>query len=496
MSKKLLSLFVLMVFIFSACASAGTTSTQTSSDPSVSFSQAVATPTVSPLDCESCHQAAFSNWRSGAHANTQTDVARELSAQRSGQTAEDVINGQDAKDCIACHAPRAITIAGIVTSENDAMLRFFNTTDGKFTAGTQPINTTDWPNINCATCHNIPDEHTKAKLSFGFFNSRSAQFVSLDDSNKVCGQCHGSLLVQGRDDQTFDAWLTSKHSSTQAGVARVYSTAFNGQTPGDLANGAENCIACHAPTAVLANGGMSEVEATAYFYTTTEGKFSTDTTVDHTAEWPSVSCTACHDPHNPSILGYFNSSTKKYQPIKNNDELCGQCHGTLRYKNSRNRSSDIINGTGGVGVPDQQMEPNVVCTDCHMYSDGVHGSTSAMMGGHTWSIIVKDATGQTTASCTHCHADMDAAKSQTTIKQFQSEFQNLDAITKTSVKNADAAMEGSTSPDLLNKLKEAHANLSYAESDESKGYHNHTYLMALLNDALMRSQEILTTLGK
>jgi formate-dependent nitrite reductase cytochrome c552 subunit len=247
---------------------------------------------------------------------------------------------------------------------------------------------------------------------------------------------------------------------------------------------------------VLLNGGMTETQATAYFYTTTDGKFTADTTVDHVAEWPDVSCTACHDPHNPSILAYFNSSTKKYQPIKSNDELCGQCHGSLRFPNSRNLSSNIVTGTGGVGVPDQQMEPNTVCTDCHMYSTGVRGSTSAMLGGHTWSITVTDASGNTTTSCTHCHADMDTAKSKAIITQFQSDFQSLDALTKTSVQAADAAMQGVTSPDLLARLKEAHANLTYAESDESKGYHNHTYLMALLNDALKRSQEILTALGK
>jgi hypothetical protein len=53
-----------------------------------------------------------------------------------------------------------------------------------------------------------------------------------------------------------------------------------------------------------------------------------------------------------------------------------------------------------------------------------------------------------------------------------------------------------TTLELLDKLKEAQFNLTYAESDESGGFHNNTYLMALLNDAIQRSQEILTSLGK
>jgi hypothetical protein len=129
--------------------------------------------------------------------------------------------------------------------------------------------------------------------------------------------------------------------------------------------------------------------------------------------------------------------------------------------------------------------------------NAIRDSINTAFGSTVASVLDKtDDSGNTTTSCTHCHADMDTAKSKSIITQFQSDFQSLDALTKTSVQAADAAMQGITSPDLLAKLKEAHANLSYAESDESKGYHNHTYLMALLNDALKRSQEILTALGK
>ena len=56
------------------------------------------TPTISPADCQACHQDVFSNWRNGSHANTQTDVAKELGEARSGQTPNDVLNGPDAED--------------------------------------------------------------------------------------------------------------------------------------------------------------------------------------------------------------------------------------------------------------------------------------------------------------------------------------------------------------------------------------------------------------
>ncbi|MFQ5664973.1 MAG: hypothetical protein ACE5I7_00925 [Candidatus Binatia bacterium] len=46
------------------------------------------------------------------------------------------------------------------------------------------------------------------------------------------------------------------------------------------------------------------------------------------------------------------------------------------------------------------------------------------------------------------------------------------------------------------KLAEAQFNLNYADSDESGGFHNHNYLMSLLNDANAKAQEILAALGR
>ena len=493
----LLGAIFTVTVVLAACSSQAAATPLPSAIPTIAPSPIPPIPTTSPADCQACHQDVFSNWQGGAHANTQTDVAKELVDARSGQTPNEVINGPDAEDCIACHAPKAATVSGI-SSETDALNHFFNTADGKFTADTQAINTDDWPQINCETCHNVPDNHQTTKITFGLFDSQTAQFASLDDSNKVCGQCHGNLFFAGTDHQTYNAWTTSKHSTTQVDVAKELGEERSGQTPDEVINGEdlENCIACHAPTAVLANGGMDETQAMTYFFTTTDGKFSADTTIAHDAEWTNVSCTTCHDPHNPGTLTYFNSATKQYQPMKNSNDLCGQCHGNLRFSDTDHLSYNINAGTGGIGVPDQQMTPNVACTDCHMYTSDVDGSNSAMLGGHTWTIDVKEADGQTTSSCTQCHSDWDTAKSTTTIDQLKSEFQALDAKTQTVVEKATNAMDGVTTSELQDKLKEAQFNLSYAESDESGGFHNHTYLMTLLNDASQKAQEILTTLGK
>lgn len=452
------------------------------------------TPTVAPTNCQGCHQDVMTDWQNGKHANTQSDVAKELGAHRAGQTPDDVIHGQDAEDCIACHGPLTVAMPGL-TTEADALGHFFSTIDGKFTADTAPVNTTDWPQLSCGTCHNVSANHQNDTLAFGIFKSPSAQFVPLVDSSQLCGQCHGNLQISSTDHQVYNAWTTSKHAATQADVASELAANHSGEAPTDVIQG-ENCIACHAPTAVLANGGMTEGQALGYFFTQAGGQFAANTAPDQTAAWPNVACTACHDPHNPGTPAYFNSATKKYVPMKDPNQLCGECHGNLRFPDTDHLSYNINAGTGGVGVPNQQMMPDVSCTDCHMYNSGVDGSNSTMFGGHTWSISVKEADGTSTTSCTQCHTNWDTAKSEETIKQLQSSFQTLDPQVADIVDKATKAMTDNTDPDLQAKLKEAQFNLSYAESDESSGFHNNSYLMALLRDAQQRAQEILTALGK
>jgi hypothetical protein len=475
------------------------TQAQPTAPPAVTPSSMMASAncqTCHHADCQTCHQDTYADWVQGPHAHTQADVADELSHERVGQTPDEVINGQDAEDCIACHGPRAITVNGGI-SEAKALGYFFSTADGKFGANTQATNTSDWPQVNCTTCHDVPSDHPTGRSALGLFDSQTAKFVSQDSTSNLCGQCHGNLLFADTDHRTYNAWKTSKHSTTQADVASELSDERAGQTPDQVLYGddAEDCIACHAPTAVLANGGMDEAQALSFFFTKADGKFSAKTAPAHDWAWPSVSCTACHDQHNPGAPAYFNSTTKQYEP-KSADELCGQCHGNLRFPGTDHLSYNIVSGKGGVRVPDQQTMPGAGCTDCHMFVSDVDGSNSAMFHGHTWAIVVKEANSQSTNSCAHCHTGIDTAKVESTIGNWKSEFQALDSTAQGNVSKAAKAMEGVNDSALQFKLEEAQHNLTYAESDESGGVHNHNYVMALLKDANDRALEVLTALKK
>ncbi len=439
--------------------------------------------------CDTCHTTVVNNWAAGPHANSQLDVATELGQSHPGETPADVILGED---CIACHSPTSVLTNGGM-SEAQALAYFFTTTNGQFSASTCATNTGAWPHVGCATCHFVPTNHGTVPSSLVLFDSQRKQYVHMPTASQLCGQCHGSLHFPDTDHRIYDAWAGSKHGNTQTDVAGELSQSRVGQTPYDViyGPGAENCIACHAPTAVLVTGG-DEATALDYFFTTTHFAFSADTISAHSDEWPGVGCTACHDPHTPGQPSYFNSATLEYEAMTNSDQLCGQCHGNLRFPDTDHLSYNIIKGTGGIGVPDQQLMPDVACTDCHMHPSDVDGSNSKMFAGHTWAITVPEAGGQGTMSCILCHTNADPAMASFIIDAWKSEFQTLDASVAANVARVAAAMQAVQNPNpaFQSALAEAQFNLGYAESDESGGFHNHGYLMALLQDANQKALSI------
>ncbi len=448
---------------------------------------AVALTHVSAFDCAHCHAGENAAWTASPHANTQVSVAGELAGSHSGETPAAVIQGED---CVACHAPTSVLANGGM-SEGQALEFFFTTTAGKFTSSTTVRDTGAWPHVGCAACHVVPQAQTMAAAGLASFDSRNKTYAPVVRASELCGQCHGSLRFSDTDHRTYDAWATSKHAKTQGDVAGELADSHAGESPRQVISG-ENCIACHAPTAVLANGGMSESEALGYFFSPSGGPFTSGTSTLHTAEWPDVSCTVCHDPHNPGGLSYFDSGYKRYVAMSSSEELCGQCHGNLRFPDTDHLSYNIEQGTGGIGVPDQQTMPGVTCVDCHMYDSRKDGSASAMAQGHTFHIDVREPDGSATNSCAHCHTgNIVGGNPAAVIADFKSSYAALDGIASANVAAATAGLGNVTDPALSAELHEAQYNLQYAESDESAGFHNHNYLMALLNDANNKALDLL-----
>ena len=237
---------------------------------------------------------------------------------------------------------------------------------------------------------------------------------------------------------------------------------------------------------------MTESQALEHFFSTSDGIFTGDTAPINTEAWPEVACISCHNPHQPEAVSYFNSTTGEYEEMASAQDLCGQCHGNLRFPDTDHLSYNIATGTGGIGVPDMQTMPGNQCVDCHMHVSEAEGSNSSMFGGHTWSIFVDEPDGSVTAACTRCHADMDASAAKQQVENWQTDFETLAATAQVKVAMADSALAGSTDSLKIRYLDEAKHNLEYAESDESGGFHNHKYAMALLNDAIEKSDMIIT----
>jgi hypothetical protein len=377
-------------------------------------------------------------------------------------------------------------------SESQALGYFFTISNGLFTATTVTTNAGAWPQVHCTACHDVPADHPDSMPALALFNSQTAQRIPIANVSALCGQCHGTLHFPDTDHRIYDAWLNSRHANTQNDVANELSQSRANQTPDQVIHGAdaENCIGCQAPTAILSNGGMNESQALGYFFTTTKGVITGTTVPNHGSDWPSIACNACHDPHDPGKFSFLNSTTATYQVMTNADQLCGQCHGNLRFPGTDHLTYNLMTGTGGIGVTNQQMMPKVSCTDCHMYYSGVDGSNSTMYHGHSWTVKVTEPGGPATSSCTQCHATIDAAAADAIIAGWQADFQALDQKVQLNVARVATAMGGVQNPALQAALAEAQQNLAYAESDEGGGVHNHTFLMALLNDANQKALSI------
>jgi len=446
----------------------------------------------STLNCQLCHSDKHSLWITSRHANTQNDVAEELAGEWVGLPADSVILGSEAENCVACHGPIAVSLNGGMT-EVEVMYHFFSTTDGVFTDSTHTLNEETWPHVTCTTCHDVPSDHPSSMPTLSIFNSTTVQYDSVTKASVLCGQCHGTLRFADTDHRVMDAWRLSKHGhGGQADVASELAEEWDGSAPDSVINGseAEDCIACHAPTTVLLNGGISETDALDRFFSTSDGVFSEATAPTDTTHWPDVSCITCHNPHQPGTVSYFNSKTASYETMDSPQQLCGQCHGNLRFADTDHLSYNIEAGTGGIGVDDQVTMNGVKCVNCHMHVGDTDDTNAAMFGGHSWSVFISEEDGSVSASCTSCHSSMDAAAAKSQVEAWQSEFAKQDSVAQIKVANADAAMAGSTDPVKLQYLNEAHHNLDFAESDESGGVHNHKYAMALLNDAISKADII------
>jgi hypothetical protein len=84
---------------------------------------------------------------------------------------------------------------------------------------------------------------------------------------------------------------------------------------------------------------------------------------------------------------------------------------------------------------------------------------------------------------------MSADSAASLVQQWKNNFQSLDSIAEAKVTEAASHLKNSADS---SNYAEAQFNMTYAESDESGGVHNHLYSVELLNDAISKANLIVT----
>lgn len=302
-------------------------------------------------------------------------------------------------------------------------------------------------NVQCERCHLAGKEHVEAG------GGKATQEVNW--KAELCSQCHG-----GSQHPQYDDWKQSAHSESLTAAG------------GAVAKAAV-CQECHvAQAAVDSDFGSIKIEL-----------------VDDPEP---INCQTCHDPH-----GSGNFRELRYPP----DELCAKCHnvrGPQIAGHIAHTQANMFNGS-------IMEEAGVTCYNCHMYVKVYESEISPRVTGHTFE--------QRREQCvSSCHPGKDIKWAENAVKVRQTEIGTLlshaeekieivnEVISKRypswngkkeSVKGLSA--HGSTA---IDKYIQARYNIDFVKADKSMGMHNGEKAKAMLEEAILLSDESLESISR
>jgi hypothetical protein len=179
----------------------------------------------------------------------------------------------------------------------------------------------------CKTCHEVVNGQLAGEAAW--YDQGTGGYVSIEDTNEICGKCHTDRQMLGLGDQTHSGFsCTTCHdahslraSCTNPGchsdLDRVNPLALPFVHP---ARGNCSQAGCHEVVFVTPTPGPSEVLAITWNH--------------HDGHHLSVSCAACHDAGGlgvgklDNIWVTMDSSTTEYYPSHNIQRSvdCNRCH--------------------------------------------------------------------------------------------------------------------------------------------------------------------------
>ncbi len=317
--------------------------------------------------------------------------------------------------------------------------------------------------IGCEACHGPGRDHALGKGDV-------SKIVTSKDSD-ICGQCHGGNDVQtgGKlmSDGTkwvvgfrpgmklsevpgiqltkvdpakippdssvsvnhlrnYNMWEASGHSKALSLVLKnQYATA--------------DCYGCHSAEGFAARLQNKKID------------------IARKESFSSLSCVACHDPHN---------SDNPRQLIMDPEKLCASCH-----------SQDaVLKGKGAKGIEEtRSFHSAVACVSCHM--------TEA---NHLMKVIRPDdpdLSDKRADTCTACHKDNNRKARAAQLQQWQASYkEKMDAL-QADLKTVSTALK--EKPDILSaelktKFNDVRGNLSILVRDGSRSAHNHDYALEIM----------------
>ncbi len=338
---------------------------------------------------------------------------------------------------------------------------------GNFAAMPDDVKT--MANIQCESCHGPGSAHVGAPSE------------SLNAA--VCATCHQDGHYHTRVEQ----WEQSAHAEPYYELSEE-----EGTNP--------SCARCHSP---------------AGFLDTQKGKATVRAQVGQ------LTCQTCHDPHNVNgyphqvrVFDTVNAYSGMTFSGAGTSATCMYCHNARRTialtgsfsSPHGNPASEMLSGQGGQTygetIANSEHTALLKCADCHMAANpGMSSPDHNKLGDHTFSTSYLDGTNKVeyVAVCNACHGDATSFDyldpvtggdfdGDGVVAGVQTEVQNLLDLLKaklisTGISNVPPAR--GTSPWNTNSVigvsqRKAVWNWALVNNDKSKGVHNTSYAVGLL----------------
>jgi hypothetical protein len=412
------------------------------------------------------------------------------------------------KNCISCHTLGYDVNTNAVNGGFDDIAKQLNwnfptvLTNGNWDS--MPTALKNVSNIQCENCHGPGSLHA---FSLGDPKLISKSFAAGD-----CAQCHDSKPthpIQAEYNNSFHATATKSPSGANRAA----------------------CVRCHTAA------GLVEYLAVA-------GTTNTYTLTGLNTTYESITCSACHDPHDASKPHQLRTVTPSvladgFTVMTNAGlgSICSDCHrsrngsvtnsiyryplglqtwiGGSSFGVHDNPASDMLAGingwTYGLEIPSSGHRYTVTnsCVGCHMQPVDRTDPGFTLVGGHTMKMsyqVVANGTTNTvdkTTVCTTCHgpmtsfdmvrADYDGnGVAEGVQTEVQSLLNNLSRLLPNSAYQsngnyvADGLVKSSISAktNWQSKFLKAGYNWQFVNNDWSKGVHNTAYAVGLLRASI------------